>query len=261
MHPNQYRWDSQLNHPVTFRVEVRTFRAVPAAQVTITLPPNVKLVSGSLIWQGSVPENSSAWHTVQVQVTKAGEWEVRASGTILDYPGWGEDTDRIYLLSSARTGRASHSKSPNHWYPPATSTSLGGQSANTVAGDLVLIDEPQLNRTLTVRYTAISFIDLPEANLAILLPPQGFQVLSVVCPASFEPVPPGMALVCEGHLPAHVPLTMNVTAAIHDTGQGYIEGAVGYQEHSGTTVYGHSSGYRRIYLEVNRYGGYFESAN
>jgi hypothetical protein len=96
-----------VGEPVNLHIEIFSQTAAPNTVLTVTLPAEVELVSGSLNWSGDIEAKQTTSVDLIIRVTQAGEWFVFAQafhssrpGTIYGFGG----SQGVYLQSSADSG-------------------------------------------------------------------------------------------------------------------------------------------------------------
>lgn len=247
-----------VNHTIKLRTEM--FAAVSRssdAVLSISLPEQVKLISGDLFWQGTISEEQSIIHEIEIQVIEPGEWEIEIRGFLEE--GGGADVQRLFLLSSRKSGQTSQNRTPNNWYPYATGGVAVSTDAGTVKSSLSFSDTPHLNEPLKVTYTITPTINITDARLSIIFPPHGFDIITINCTQGLTPSEDNHInhiTYCIGNLEAEETVTMIVDVKIVETGQGSIYAGVHYSEKQGNNNYFYwSAGEKIMNLEVNKYGG------
>lgn len=249
-----------VNRTVKLRTEMFAAVSRPSdAVLSISLPEQVKLISGNLFWQGAISEEQPIIHEIEIQVIEPGESEIEIRGFLEE--GGGADVQRLFLLSSSKSGQTSQNRTPNNWYLDSSGGVAIGTDAGTVKSSLSFSDTPHLNEPLKVTYTITPTINITDARLLIIFPQHGFDIITINCAQGLTPTEDNHinhTTYCTGNLEAEETFTMIVDVKIVETGQGSIYAGVNYMEKQGSTTYFYwSAGERIMNLEVNKYGGSF----
>lgn len=139
-----------VGQEVNLHVEIFSRTAAPNTILTVTLPAEVELVSGSLNWSGDIEAKQTASVDLTIRVTQAGEWFVFAEAFHYSQPGTiygfgGEQA--LYLRSSADSGEVIEVVRPTSTPPPVhqgnsdvLSPTFAGTQAltGTIIGNVIL---------------------------------------------------------------------------------------------------------------------------
>lgn len=95
----------QVDQEVEVTLEVRAYRDAPGASAEIVLPPQARLISGDLKWQGDVRVDAPARLTIRLAFAQAGEYVIEATARrVIDADMiWG-DQDSIFLTVKRDSG-------------------------------------------------------------------------------------------------------------------------------------------------------------
>lgn len=98
--------DPVIGQTATLHVEVMSTKDEPDTTIQIDLPPGIKLMTGELLWEGSLTANQSQSHEIAICVLYEGDWRLNIETYSLIPPNSGyEDSETLHLITTADTVR------------------------------------------------------------------------------------------------------------------------------------------------------------
>jgi len=111
--------DPVIGQTATLHVEVMSTKDEPDITIWIELPPGVKLMSGNLMWEGSLSANQPQSHEVDICVLYEGDWRLDIGAySILSTTSSYEDSEVLHIINSGDGVRVAYGADYHFTQPP-----------------------------------------------------------------------------------------------------------------------------------------------
>lgn len=237
-----------LGQPTDLIFRFRTSSGLENERAKIEFTPAlVTLHSGDLTWQGSLTPDTEQQMRLSVTFPKPGYYHIH--GDAPAGQGHRQQDDVYFLLSSKGI---QYGKRPiNQWDISHLAYPLGEED-DRLFRELTFDPAPALDRKTTVVYRIRSTIDLTSADMQIVLPPGGFEVIDVTYPAGGErgqsTIP--LQLWWRGPVRADETLEIHATVKVTKPGWGLAYGELRSAELPENVIY--------AFVYIDEYNGYHE---
>lgn len=237
-----------LGQPADLIFRLRTSSGLENDRAKIELTPAlVTLHSGDLTWQASLAPDTEEQMRLSVTFPKPGYYHIRGDAPASQ--GHRQQDDVYFLLTD--DGVRYGAKPPNQWDVAHLAYPVGEADVRLFR-ELTFEPVPTLDRQTTVVYRVRSAIDLNSANMQIVLPPGGFEVLDATYPAGGEPgqFTRPLQLGWRGPVRAGETLEIRTTLKVTNLGWGLAYGELRSAELPENVIY--------AFVYVDEYNGYYE---
>ncbi|PKO20229.1 MAG: hypothetical protein CVU38_21240, partial [Chloroflexi bacterium HGW-Chloroflexi-1] len=165
---------------MTFTVKPWPGTDAPNAAITITLPPEIELVSGSLTWQGDIPKDETRQVQVNVRIASKGYYSargyVRFSRSV--YGGYGK-TAALYFVVDDTDAWAGKQPPKNNWV--ANNVSPGGRpvppGTERITAHAYLTRPLEWDQETDLIYEITPTADIDQVEIGLILPQAGIAVV------------------------------------------------------------------------------------
>ncbi len=171
-----------LGSTQTMTFTVKPLIDAPNAMVTITLPAEIELVSGSLTWQGELRKEEEKLFPIRVRITADGYYSAKAYVMVRPDPKheltYGR-TAFLYFLVDGTEGWASNQPPKNNWV--ANNVSPGGlpvpPGTERITAHAYLTRPLEWDQETDLIYEITPTADIDQVEIGLILPQAGIAVV------------------------------------------------------------------------------------
>jgi hypothetical protein len=162
----------KLNEEAELVLEIEAYKDAPGTTAEIELPPEARLVSGDLRWEGEVKAGSPVRLTVRILFTQEGQYTISGKALCPISPDmvWG-DQDHVYLTVKQDSGTFGFDSGGGESL--TTGPESPGQAPSTpILVHLDISKAPKLNEEVELVLEIEAYKDAPGTTAEIELPPE-----------------------------------------------------------------------------------------
>ena len=247
-----------LETPIPLALTFKSVTPAPNTEAKIELPDNFELVSGTPTWSGNLEANEEQKIEVVIKSKKVGYYRLTGSAISRQGEGYFGKT-AVIDIEIAPDDAIAGSKPKNNWYEPAQGQAVPvAENNQAINSQLLISNNPELNREFTVTYRITPQIDLPDpqrTQMALVFPPKAFEIVKVEFPQGGETYKSNTQLSWKGSVSKNQTIEIKATFRVINTGQGSVYGNLNVQQGGGVTKFIQDAKIADLY--VDKYSGNF----